>query len=181
MKSMKIVLVAVLVCFGSLAFGQKYITDKSEVSFYSEAPIEDIEAHNQKATSIFDTESGAIVFSIPINEFQFEKSLMQEHFNEKYLESEKYPKATFQGKVTNFSLEPGDRDATATGNLEIHGVSREVTIKGTFEFKDEKIFINASFPVKLEDYKIKIPKLLFKNIAEIVEVKVNLEYKRYEK
>src|SRR5882757_6170097 len=105
------------------ALGQKYTAEKSFVSFYSHATIEDITAENKKSVSIFNTETGDIVFAIPIKEFQFAKSLMQEHFNEKYMDSEKYPKSTFQGKVTGYDLKAsGVQPAKAAGKLTIHGV-----------------------------------------------------------
>src|SRR5688572_32686855 len=80
---------------------QKYVAEKSVITFFSDALIEDISAANSKTASIFNILTGELVFSVPIREFQFEKKLMQEHFNEKYLESDKYPKATFSGKLTN--------------------------------------------------------------------------------
>ncbi len=160
---------------------QKFITEKSEISFFSEALLENIEAVNTKSVSIIDSENGEIVISIPMKEFQFKKSLMQEHFNEKYIESHKYPKSTFNGKILDFNMKEGKRSATAEGDMKIHGVTKKVKLDGELEIKDGKFFITLSFQIKIEDYKIKIPKLLFQNIAEIVDVKVDLEYKKYEK
>src|SRR5687768_84945 len=97
-----------LLCHQACLFAQKYNIEKGSVSFFSDAAIEDISADNKKPSGIFNTTTGDIVFSIPINEFKFEKSLMQEHFNEKYMQSDKFPKSTFQGKVTGF-------DPAATG------------------------------------------------------------------
>ena len=167
--------------FSEFSFAQKYITESSKISFYSEAPIENIDAHNTKATSIFDSDKGEIAFSVPIKDFTFKRSLMQEHFNEKYMESEQYPKATFNGTITGFSIKPGKQNATAEGELTIHGVTHTVKINGEMEFKDSKVYMNSSFIVKLEDYKIKIPSILFQNIAEEIEVKVELTYKGYGK
>jgi len=160
---------------------QKFITEKSEISFFSEALLENIEAVNTKAVSIINSENGEIVFSIPMKEFQFKKSLMQEHFNEKYIESHKYPKSTFNGKILDFNMEEGKRTVFAEGEMKIHGVAKKVKLDGELEINDGKIFITLSFQIKIEDYKIKIPRLLFQNIAEIVEVKVDLKYKKYEK
>ena len=160
---------------------QKFITEKSEISFFSEALLENIEAVNTKSVSIINSENGEIVFSIPMKEFQFKKSLMQEHFNEKYIESHKYPKSTFHGKILDFDMKEGKRAASAEGDMKIHGVTKKVNLDGELEIKDGKIFITLSFQIKIEDYKIKIPKLLFQNIAEIVDVKIDLEYKKYEK
>jgi len=172
-----------LVLFELLVFipskAQLYKTQKSEISFFSEALIEDIEALNTKAVSIFNSDDGEIAISIPIKEFQFDKSLMQEHFNEKYMESDKYPKATFQGHIIDFKKSNEIQQVLAEGELTIHGVKRKVELIGELEFKENKVFIVTSFQIRVEDHKIKIPRLLFQNIAEIVDVKVNLEFEEY--
>lgn len=167
--------------FATDSFGQKYISDLNQVSFFSEAPMENIEAHNYKSKSIFDTETDEVVFSIPIRTFEFEKSLMQEHFNENYLESDKYPKAKFIGKVTGFQRIKGKQQVVAKGVLEIHGVSQEVSVTGEIDFSEEKILIKTKFPVKVADYDIKIPSLVASKIAEEVEVSLDFTYVPYEK
>jgi polyisoprenoid-binding protein YceI len=160
------------------AVAQKYTIDKSNIVFFSDAAIEDIKADNKKASSIFNSATGEVVFSIPINEFQFEKSLMQEHFNEKYMESDKYPKSTFQGKIAGFDAKAkGAQQVKATGKLTIHGVTQEVEIPGTIEATDKSVAMKAKFMVKLADHKIAIPQLLWQNIAEQVEVTVDFLYK----
>lgn len=160
-----------------MVHAQKYISSRSTITFFSDAAIEDITAENKKGASIFNPSTGEIVFSIPIQEFQFEKSLMQEHFNEKYMESEKYPKAMFQGKVVEFKPELDSQSARAQGKLTIHGVTRDIDVTGTIEKKDKNYIIKSTFPIKLVDYKIEIPQLLWQNIAEQVEVKMEFEYK----
>ena len=170
----------VLVCFfGTLtAWAQKFSVDKSVVTFYSKAAIEDITATNKKAAGIFNTSTSEIVFSIPISEFQFAKSLMQEHFNEKYMESDKYPKSTFQGKVEGFDMNTKEsQNAKASGKLTIHGVAKDVELPGTIERAGDKLVMKSKFFVKLEDYKITIPQLLWQNIAEQVEVTVEFQFK----
>jgi hypothetical protein len=157
---------------------QKYSIEKSDIVFFSDAAIEDIKADNKKASGIFNAANGDIVFSIPINEFQFEKSLMQEHFNEKYMESDKFPKATFSGKVTGFDANAsGTQQAKANGKLTIHGVTNEVEIPGTVEKKDKNLILKTKFMVKLADHKIAIPQLLWQNIAEQVEVTCEFAFK----
>ncbi|NQZ78086.1 MAG: YceI family protein [Ekhidna sp.] len=174
--------ILILFCFYSLScLGQRYKTDSSYIRFFSSAPMEDIEAINNSATSIVDIETDAMVIVIPINAFQFEKKLMQEHFNENYLESEKYPKATFKGKIVEWSKNKGVSKAKAEGTLELHGVEKEVSIEGEIDYTDDVIKISTVFSIKLEDYKIKIPKAVFYKIAEEVEVTAKLEYKTYEK
>ena len=163
------------------ATAQKFVSSSSEIKFFSGALLEDIEAVNTKSKSVFDSDNGQIVFSIPINQFEFKKSLMKEHFNEKYMESDKYPKATFKGQINNFVKEKTIADAFAEGELEIHGVKNKIKIPGSLEYKNDGIIILAVFTVKLEDYKIEIPTLLFQKIAEEVEVTISFEYKKYEK
>jgi polyisoprenoid-binding protein YceI len=166
-----------LISIGDLA-AQKYTLEKSHITFFSNAAIEDIKADNNKASGIFNGDNNEIVFSIPINEFQFNKSLMQEHFNEKYMESDKYPKATFQGKLHDFDKGKTEaQPARASGKLTIHGVTNEVEIPGTIEKQNDKWVMKAKFMVKLVDYKITIPQLLWQNIAEQVEVSADFVFK----
>ena len=152
--------------------------ESSVVSFFSDGAIEDISAHTSKSVSIFNVATGDVAFSIPIQDFEFEKSLMKEHFNEKYMETEKFPKSTFQGKLTGFQTTgAGEQQARATGKLTIHGVTKEVDLPGTIEFVSGKIVMKSKFVVKLVDYKIAIPQLLWQNIAEEIEVKIDFTYK----
>lgn len=160
------------------ALGQKYLLQKSLIIFFSDGIVEDITAQNKKASSIFNSATGEIAFSVPISEFQFEKSLMQEHFNEKYMESDKYPRAMFQGRLEGFEpSSPSDQKVRAVGKLTIHGVTRDVDINGTVQKNGTALAMKSKFIVKLADYNITIPQLLFQNIAEQVEVSVDFVYK----
>ncbi len=184
-KNSFLLLLAILLFTGFSIQKGKYSTTSGKISFYSSAPLENIEGLNSKVSSILDTESGGIVFSMMIKDFVFDKSLMQEHFNENYMESEKYPKSTFKGKIANFSEvnfdQNGKYNVTIEGDLLIHNVTKSVKATGTLEIKDGKIFAKAKFPVKLNDYKVEIPKLVFQNIAETVDVTVDLIYIPYQK
>jgi polyisoprenoid-binding protein YceI len=176
MKKIFFCLIGLASSFG--LYAQKFSSEKSAVSFFSHASIEDIAAKTANATSIFNTATSEIVFVIPIKEFDFEKALMKEHFNEKYMETEKFPKSTFQGKLTGYQQSgSSEQEAHAVGKLTIHGVTKEVDLVGTVQNADGKIIMKSKFMVKLEDYKIKIPTLLWKNIAEQVEVKIEFTYK----
>ena len=179
MSAMKksVILVLMIFASGSL-FAQKYKSERSTVTFFSDATIEDIAATNEKSASIFDSATGEIVFLITIMDFQFEKSLMQEHFNEKYMESEKFPKATFKGKVSGFNKAAnGVQNVSAQGILTIHGQSKEIDVNGTIENNGDRLVLNSKFMVELADFKIKIPQLLWQNIAERVEVTLDFTYK----
>jgi len=160
-----------------ISYSQKFKSDSSYVRFFSEAPLENIEAVNSKAVSIIDLSNGNFVFSIPVNQFHFDKSLMEEHFNENYLETEKYPKAIFKGSFKPSSLVDGAQTVTASGDFNIHGQTRPVNIEGTLTKSDNQVLVKATFTIKIVEYKIKIPKAVFYNIAEEVEVTVYFEYK----
>lgn len=171
----KYLVIFVLCSLGCSA--QKLSSVQSTVMFFSKAAIEDIKAVNRQSSSIFDVVAGEIVFSIPIKEFEFDKSLMKQHFNEKYMDSDKFPKATFAGKISGYDAGlTGEQKALAKGKLTIHGVEREVQIPGTLEWASGKVLAKSVFKVKLQDHKIKVPKILWKNIAEEVEVTIEFNY-----
>lgn len=164
------------------ALAQKYQLASSQVSFFSSAPVEDIEAKTSKTRSLLNSKTGELAFVIPIRSFGFDKQLMQEHFNENYMESEKYPEATFKGKLTGYERDKkGKQPVVARGEMTIHGVSRSIEAEGVIEFKGKDLFVEATFPVKVADHDIEIPQVLFYNIAEVVEVKLKGTYKLYEK
>lgn len=158
--------------------GQKFTTEKGEITFFSDAAIEDIKAVNNVIGSLFNVATSEVVFIVKIRDFTFDKSLMREHFNEKYLESEKYPKATFQGKVNGYTHgAAAQQNVKAVGKLSIHGVTRDVDVPGTMQLVNNKLLLKAKFKVKLADYNVKIPTIVWQNIAEEVEVTVDFIYK----
>ena len=173
---MKIHLAVLLICLAFSTNAQNYSVAKSQITFFSHATLEDIKADNTKASSVFDASTGNIAFIIPVNEFQFKKSLMQEHFNEKYMETEKYPKSTFQGNISGYDPSAATQNVKAQGKLTIHGVTRDVEIPGTIEKQGDNLVMKSVFIVRLEDYKVQIPKLMWQNIAEQVEVTINFTY-----
>lgn len=160
---------------------QKYNSVASGIHFYSEAPVEDIEAINQDGQSAINLSTGEIVFSIPIKAFIFEKSLMQEHFNENYLESEEYPRAIFKGVISGYDIEKTAwQQAIAQGKMVIHGIENDFSCKGKIKIENSALKIETKFPIQLNDYNIKIPKIVFYNIAEIIEVTINFDYEKIE-
>lgn len=166
-------------CFRAEA--QDLLIDKaSRISFFSEAPLENISAVTRKAASALDTTGNEIAFKVSIKTFEFEKQLMQEHFNENYMESDKFPHATFGGKINepvNWNRD-GTYRVTVAGNLEIHGVKKSYTTGATVEVKGGLITTHAKFNVNLVDHEIKIPRIVIKNIAEVVEVEVSSTYRK---
>ncbi|MBS1949569.1 MAG: hypothetical protein OJF59_002760 [Cytophagales bacterium] len=174
---MRFVFIITLFLIVNVSLAQKYTSDKSIVTFYSHAPIEDIMATNTKSSSIFDLTHLFVVFSIPIKDFQFAKRLMQEHFNEKYMETEKYPNAIFQGKLVDFNTQTKDiQQVKAHGKMTIHGVTKEMDAVGTVEYQGDIIVMKSIFIIVLEDYMVSRPQLLWKNIAEKVEVTIEFTY-----
>ena len=158
---------------------QRYFAEKSKISFYSDGVVEDITAVNEKVTSIFDAWKGEIAFLMSIKDFEFEKKLMQVHFNEKYMESEKYPKSTFQGKIVGFNAaEEGLQQVRAVGKLSIHGVTKDVDAIGTIEKSGSLLKMKSKFMVKLLDYNINVPQIIWKNIAQQVEVTIDFTYRQ---
>ncbi len=170
----------ILLLMATNSYGQRYISDSSYVYFFSEAPMETIEAENTEGSSVIDLGEGKMVFAVPIKGFQFEKSLMQEHFNENYLESDKYPRTTFTGSIEDWDRDMLSDSVTVSGTFTIHGVSREVSVKGKVYDHETAPYLEAKFPIQIVDYDIKIPKIVFYNIAEVVDITVYFRYKPYE-
>jgi polyisoprenoid-binding protein YceI len=159
----------------------RYLDRAGHASFFSEAPLENIEAYNDQALSILDISTGEVAVSMLMKSFRFAKALMQEHFNEKYVESDKYPKATFTGKITNMGEIDFTKEGTYTGNVKgnitIHGETRPLETKVEFVVQNGKIEVSSTFPLRVKDFNIEIPKLVIRNIAEVIQVKLmfNLE------
>ena len=173
----------IVVLFSAFALNaQIYKQTKSEISFFSEAPLENIEAKNTDAKSVIRTTDSTIIVLITNLAFKFEKPLMEEHFNENYMESETYKYSTFKGKIIkgmDFSKD-GTYEVEVSGILDIHGVKKERTFKGTMIKKGDVITFESNFDVHVEDHKIKVPSMYVQNIAEDVNVKVWVETKLVE-
>ena len=127
---------------------------------------------------MLDFGTGQLAFSVPIKGFVFKRTLMQEHFNENYLESDKYPKATFAGRFVEFEAAllaaPGPHPAQVAGDLTLHGVTHRVLVPATVELRGGQLLAQAAFPVALADYGIEIPLLVRNSIAKVVSVHVDL-------
>lgn len=170
----KIILAIVFVLSTCALHSQIFLGKESDISFYSKSPIEDIEAHNKAVKPLLNTITGELLFKIPITSFVFKSSLMQEHFNENYMESDKYPAATFQGKINEPVDYTGDgtTPVTATGTLTLHGVSKVITATGSIGVQGNDILLNSVFKIHLDDYNIKVPALYSKNIPPDIEITV---------
>lgn len=169
-------LLLVLVISGSV-IAQKVYTKNGTITFFSKSPMENISAINKQVMSVLNTETGELQFSLLVKGFHFEKALMEEHFNENYMESDKFPKSTFKGMVSNVASvdfkKDGEYAVSVSGDLTIHGVTQKVSVPGTILVKNGKVTAVSTFKVKVADYDITIPKLVKDNIAEQIEISVN--------
>lgn len=159
---------------------QRLITRDAKINFSSEAPLEKIEAENNTVSSVLDLETGDLVFAVLIRAFRFEKSLMEEHFNENYMESEKFPKATFKGTIANFDqskfTKEGNFDSVVNGSLTMHGETVQFSTPVNFEVTSEKITGKCAMHVLCSDYKIEIPKIVSDNISNEVNLEILAAY-----
>jgi hypothetical protein len=179
MKLTKRILLLSIVIFPWYADAQqRYFAEKAAISFFSDGVVEDISARNEKVTSIFDVVNGEVAYLLSIKDFQFPNKLMQVHFNEKYMESEKIPKSSFQGKITGLNVAAGGtQQVKAIGKLSIHGVVKNVEVPGTIEVSGNRLILKSKFMVKLLDYNIKVPQIVYQNIAQEIEVSVDFTYR----
>ncbi len=176
---MKYLLTALLcVGFFSGAFAQKYFTKQASIKFESEAPMETISAINQQVVSVLDSETGDMQWSALVKSFRFDKALMQEHFNENYLESDAYPKAIFTGRIVENPPydEDGEYAVVVKGTLDMHGEVNDVEIPAVIYVRDGVISASSNFSVLVADYGIKIPKVVKDNVSEEVKIYVQAQY-----
>lgn len=180
MKKIILYILLMTTAFGATA--QKYFTKNGGISFFSKTSMENIEASSNQVLSVLNMPAGELQFSVLMKSFHFQKALMEEHFNEEYIESDKYPKATFKGKITDASKIDLTKDGTytvsATGDLAMHGVTKSITTPATVTVKSGKVSAKAEFNVKLADYKISIPSVVKSNIAESIKVTVSCNYEK---
>lgn len=158
---------------------KKLFTKSGIISFYSKTAIEKIEAKNKKVLAVIDAENNKIEFAVLIKGFEFEKALMQEHFNENYLESDKYPKAFFKGNFdpTNLPITFANNTTQTlqiSGNLTMHGVTNAIKAAATIVVKNSIISAVSAFTITLSDYKIKVPALVANNISKQILVNINI-------
>ena len=179
MKRILILFISILLAATSLQAQKMYSTKSGKISFFSKTPIEDIQASNSDVESKLASSTGQVAFMLLINGFRFENQLMEEHFNESYLESDKFPKSDFKGFITNIKsvdlTKDGVYPAAVKGDLTIHGVTRPLETTGTLEVRGGKLSAKTKFPVRLKDYNIS-GGVIGKKVAETIMVEVNCQY-----
>ena len=175
---MKNTLLILLTFFSLFSFSQeKFISRNGQIQFIASTPLETINPINNHVSCILDTENGKLVFQLKMISFKFEKALMEEHFNEKYVESDKFPKSTFVGQIQNwddFTWNGIEQDVVVKGKITIHGIEKEIIVKGVIETSKSTISLSSSFDIIILDFGIKIPRLVRDKISETVKVEVNV-------
>jgi hypothetical protein len=172
-------LLTLFILFRFSAFSQpKYFTKTGKISFYSKSSMENIEAVNTKVVSVWDVASGQIEFAVLLKGFEFQKALMQEHFNENYVESDKYPKALFKGVIENSKNIQLTNDNVATvkvnGTLTLHGVTNPINTSAVITVKGGVVAASCNFIITLADYKISIPSLVAEKINKKIAIAVTI-------
>ena len=181
-KTMKASVLIVLLSWFTLAnvFAQEtFSTGNASISFFSEAPVSDVDARNNKAKVSLNTKSSELQVNVTMDDFEFKNEKMGRDARRSYIEIDKHPKAGFKGKLTgNINYDkPGTYDAVAKGKLNVHGVEKEVTQKGTVTVGDDKITLKSQFYVELKDYDIETPKILGKEMTQekvLVKIEASL-------
>ncbi|MBU8883117.1 hypothetical protein CBW16_03830 [Flavobacteriaceae bacterium JJC] len=172
----RIYMITMVLFLGNLLFSQKYTTKTGTVHFEANVPLfEDIDARHSNAAAVLNADSGDFASVAMTKNFKFKNALMEEHFNENYAETSKYPKTTFTGKIADFKKENLSSTPTAytvSGTLNFHGVNNPVNSAAQIYTKDGKIYISGKFVAKPADYKVTVPKMVMKKIAE----NVNIDY-----
>ena len=178
----KILLFLAVVFFTTQTFAQKISSKKTNISFYSHTALEDIKANNTASVSVLDPTTGDVVLSVPMQSFEFEKELMQKHFNSSdFLDTKKEPKAKLVGKITNlkqinFKIN-GTYKADVSADLTIKGVTKPVSTKATIEITGSAIHVESKFDIVLADYGIAFSKgKPSTNIAKTIETMISAEY-----
>lgn len=164
----------------NVGHAQNFITKNGKISFFSKTSMENISAVNNQAVSVLNSKNGDLAFSVLVTGFLFKKALMQEHFNEEYMESDKYPKAGFKGNIADISKvnfkKDGSYPVSVSGDLTLHGVTNKVKVPGTITITSGKVAAAATFNILVADYKISISKMVENNISKSIEVKVDCNY-----
>jgi len=172
------VFTVIMLTYSAMYAQDKFFTKNGKVYFDATvaASPEKIEAVNNTVTCVIDIKTGNIQFSLLMKGFQFERALMEEHFNENYVESSKYPKAEFKGTVSNISAINFNKDAANTvkvkGILKMHGEAKEIETEGKLIIKSGKITAMAIFPVQFADFRISIPKIVSDKVAKVARIEI---------
>ncbi|MFL9835044.1 YceI family protein [Chryseobacterium terrae] len=172
-----LILLIVTLSLANIVSAQKYSTKTGKVTFEASVPLfEDVFAQDDNNVAVINADNGDFASISVVKNFHFKVKLMEEHFNESYAESAKYPKTTFKGKIVNFDktkLTASPQKYTIQGTLNFHGVDRAINSTASIYTKDGKIYMQGAFTAKPADFKVTIPKMVTKKVAENVNVEYN--------
>jgi polyisoprenoid-binding protein YceI len=180
----KLILLSLTITIGiaGLQAQDIWITRSGTVVFHAGTSLEDIDGANNEVASLFNIKTGELAFQVPVKSFHFKRALMEDHFNENYMESNKFPKSTFTGKITDLSkinfTKDGVYPVTVEGDLLIHGFTKKVTVPGTITITGGKINAAASFKVLISDYNIPIPGVVSEKIAKEATIELKCSYEK---
>ncbi len=176
----KLLFSTLLIICSNLVFAQKFFTKNGSISFFSKTYVENIQADNNQVMSVLNATTAELQFSLFIKGFHFKKALMEEHFNENYMESDQFPKATFKGTIADINkinfLKDGVYPVVVSGDLNMHGITNKISSKGSITIKEGAITGSSVFSVALADYKIVIPAIVESKISKTIEIKVSCLY-----
>jgi len=181
MKNILLVVIGLLISLSVSA--QDYITRNGNISFYSHTPLEDINAENNEVASTLNSTTGAFEFKAAVKSFHFRKTAMEQHFgDEDYMDAEKYPKASFSGKITNLSSanfsKDGSYNVTVQGNLTIRDVTKPATAQGVITVKGGTVTAQAKFDVNRKEYNVIGQAFVQQKIEDVIHVTVNCQYEK---
>ncbi len=175
------------IAFGSILFafspaGKVYLTHTGHIWFFAGTAMEDVDANNYQVAANLNPSTGEMAYSVLVKGFEFRRALMQEHFNENYMESDKYPKSTFKGKISDISKVNFDKNGTynvkVSGDLNVHGVTKTVSAPGTITVSADSVHAKSNFTIALKDYNITIPSVVKDKISETVQIHVDVAYSK---
>lgn len=182
MRTKVLMMILLFIAFGREADAQAYYTKNGNISFFSKTILENIEAVNNQVISVINFQNGSIQFSLLNNAFHFPKAKMEEDFNENYMESNKYPRSTFKGTISDISsidiTKDGTYQANVKGDLAIHGVTQQINAPATILIRDGNLSAASVFHVLVKDYHISVPSIVANKIGESIEIRVNCTYQK---
>lgn len=184
MKTIVIIIFFALIQFPGFTQGT-YFTRNGHIYFISHTDIIDIDADNHQVASFLNIETGKIQFAVLIKSFEFSLATAKEHFNESYMESDKFPKATFKGEILNidsFDLNKnGICSVRVKGDITIKGITKNIEVPGELTVENEKINAVSEFELSISDFNISVPRIVENRVAKIVQLRVNMNYTQYKK
>lgn len=165
---MKNIMLIALLLSSTFVSAQQYLTREARLDFDAGSPLEDIEAFTESGSAVYDANTGKIGVQVLMTSFQFKRALMQEHFNENYVESEKFPKASFKGTYN---------EGKVTGALTIHGVTKEISVPATLIEENENFVLTTAFDIILAEYNVEIPSAVADKISKTASIQVQATLK----